>query len=538
MNCDCVRYILIAGCQRSGTTLLGQILGSQTGCLLIDEPDGVMELIEALVADAPERHDLFLRCIEKAETKYRAPTSDIHTVVLKAPNATYLVSEFEGSGHDIRVVFATRDARDVVCSMLRLPHVPMASNQTRRLQASAMLSARFAEDLKALEDPDGSQIRKCAKIWKIKTSLYKEFLKSTLPTLTVRYEDLVQESATKIGELIEFCQLKTPKGDDPVRHDETMRGMGPGLTTRMRPIDRASLYRWQRQLDESSEQVIWNECGVLMTELEYHREPRGIRLPEARAAALDAPIVALGRGGSGTRLLSLLLKEVGVFLGNKLNPTLDSVEWVDLIYEMAIKTHGYGIEVDWRKEVRARAHHVLSGRPGESIRNWGWKLPETALVLDQLLPAFDSPCIIHLIRHPIDTCLRRSHMTSRLDNPVGRNALTAAYRHLGIDRDPSRDQQHVRNAVSWRFQIELIDRTIKRSGTSHLEIKYETLCLHPARTIRRVVEFLNLDPIRGENVLLPIDSTRMRKWKAGDPRAMEIWDICADLAGTHGYGFP
>ena len=52
---------------------------------------------------------------------------------------------------------------------------------------------------------------------------------------------------------------------------------------------------------------------------------------------ISRPVVAIGRGGSGTRLLSLALQEHGIFLGNQLNESHDSTEWVDLIYKLAIE---------------------------------------------------------------------------------------------------------------------------------------------------------------------------------------------------------
>jgi hypothetical protein len=51
----------------------------------------------------------------------------------------------------------------------------------------------------------------------------------------------------------------------------------------------------------------------------------------------DKPVILLGRGGSGTRLLAQLALSVGVFLGNELNASHDSVEWVETLYDLAVE---------------------------------------------------------------------------------------------------------------------------------------------------------------------------------------------------------
>ena len=51
---------------------------------------------------------------------------------------------------------------------------------------------------------------------------------------------------------------------------------------------------------------------------------------------LESPIVATGRGGSGTRLLSTVLQKLGCHLGNELNESGDSMEWAEVIYDIVL----------------------------------------------------------------------------------------------------------------------------------------------------------------------------------------------------------
>ena len=66
----------------------------------------------------------------------------------------------------------------------------------------------------------------------------------------------------------------------------------------------------------------------------------GDRLNSAaeQPAGLDRPVILLGRGGSGTRMLSELALGLGVFLGGALNETGDSLEWVESLRELGIAT--------------------------------------------------------------------------------------------------------------------------------------------------------------------------------------------------------
>lgn len=275
-----------------------------------------------------------------------------------------------------------------------------------------------------------------------------------------------------------------------------------------------------------------------MDEPRCERRPSAISmtstLPDARV--LTSPIIATGRGGSGTRLLSLMLQQLGVFLGNRLNDTADSIEWVDLIYEMAVKS---GLDAtqqppDWAAELRARATSVLSQGQWQPGMPWGWKLPESMLVIPELAQGLPGSRFIHLVRNPLDTCLRRTHMTSRMNNPVGRVTLAAAYAALGLERNPNADPDHIRNATSWWLQVGAMQQQVSAPGIRCLELRYEDLCTKPQDAADRIAVYLGI-PRR--TIDLPVDEARRCSWNTGDPRAAEVWRICGDVAADYGYTF-
>ncbi len=256
-------------------------------------------------------------------------------------------------------------------------------------------------------------------------------------------------------------------------------------------------------------------------------------------AVLSRPVVATGRGGSGTRLLSVAVQEHGIFLGNRLNETEDSIEWVDLIYELAIKKLNDILPcgTNWRQELIARAVDILLNGQWKDSQPWGWKLPETMLIMPEVAQAFPDAKILHMVRHPVDTCLRRSHMTSRTQNPIGKATLLAAYRWLNWDRDPKDDSEYLRNTASWIYQVQRVVQFGRGlESQRYLEIKYEDLCTYPQAVSDKIAVFL-CKPTITTDLKQKIDSTRRREWVENDERVSEVWSICKKTATSLGYRF-
>lgn len=258
------------------------------------------------------------------------------------------------------------------------------------------------------------------------------------------------------------------------------------------------------------------------------------------ADAIDAAVLFTGRGGSGTRLLSELAGEAGIFIGNRINKSGDSTEWVKLIYRLAVEAGG-GHDLPsgsrYRQEIRAKAGNILEQHAPRESPPWGLKLPETMLVLPLLIDAFPHARVVHLTRHPVSSSLRRTHMTSRLNNPVGAVALPAAYRYS--KRDVGRiatDDPCLHNACSWNFQVTRVARYARKElgDERYLEIKYEDVCTQPSRIAAVVQSFLGC--ARTESgTSIPVDLSRAGGWDHGDPRVETIWGLCGETAELLGY---
>lgn len=262
--------------------------------------------------------------------------------------------------------------------------------------------------------------------------------------------------------------------------------------------------------------------------------------------ANSEPVILIGRGGSGTRLLSQLALSSGVFLGSKLNVSLDSEEWVEDIYKLVISaTSATGIksgseqECYWIKQLRKRAATIL--RTGErSYKDiWGWKLPETILALPQVLKAFPNAYVIHLVRHPLTSSWRRTHMTSRISNPIGCAVLTAAYKAYGFDpANMDEDESYFHNVITWTYQVQQAYDVLNSWARSDriLYLRYEDICESEFETQVRMSDFLGLGDVK-PTIPVEIDSGRINKAPAISPETEKAWLICGELATRLGYEY-
>ena len=258
--------------------------------------------------------------------------------------------------------------------------------------------------------------------------------------------------------------------------------------------------------------------------------------------ARSQPVVLLGRGGSGTRLLARLALSIGTFLGNELSASHDSVEWVETLYDLAIEAVTAGVasgsarDVYWRKRLRHRASEILASGRCDPTALWGWKLPETMLTLPQALRAFPRAQVVHLVRHPVTSALRRTHMTSRLDNPVGRAVLPAAYRACGLDPDNiERDEPYIRNAVTWAYQVRGVLDTLRSLSPTEcwLQFRYEEICANPVEAQKGLAAFLGTAAPMADPP--EIDLGRIGDASGDRGSSEKIWSICGGLAFELGY---
>ena len=266
--------------------------------------------------------------------------------------------------------------------------------------------------------------------------------------------------------------------------------------------------------------VIYEEALKLANSLKDKRSEVGLKAgnqfgKEAKITkALDAAsstsmsnnlVIVIGRGNSGTRILSYTLYASGIYMGNRLNAAGDKVPATP-IYDACKILANY---VKWKGQLSWDFSRLFTAeipndfkqlvdeyiadifkRPKNQIMA-GWKLPETTLIYPWIVRLFPNAKYIHWLRDPRD-CVITQHLTDELEN-------------LGIEY-PSTDFIRKKRAISWYYQYELIRATPQPKHL--LLVRYEDFVLKQEETLARLEEFLEVPLAR---VILRKDS--IGRWK-------------------------
>lgn len=272
--------VLVVGCQRSGTTLTGQILGAHERAVLIDEFDGLYPWFTAMVKNAPDQDIKTAEVLEKSASKYRTPekrflhtestialAGSVDTLVLKAPNLTYSYRAISSLGIPVKVVYPVRDPRAVVASMMRKSQINFVDNQMLRLRETPEIATLFPDETRSIEDQSAPYWLRAAHVWKIKSGLMSHFQQIGHPVTQFRYEDLVQEPHHWIDDIAAFCGLTRSKM--LFSHEHVYVGQGPGGTDRTRPVDRTSENTWSDTLDDQMAHDVLAQAQPLAGHLGY-----------------------------------------------------------------------------------------------------------------------------------------------------------------------------------------------------------------------------------------------------------------------------
>jgi hypothetical protein len=256
------------------------------------------------------------------------------------------------------------------------------------------------------------------------------------------------------------------------------------------------------------------------------------------------PLILIGRGGSGTRLLAEIFINAGVFLGSQLNVSSDSLEWVPTLYGLLGKklartsnpeelTLPDGVTELQNTALEILARAEIEDGPGQA---WGWKLPETMFLIPEVLHAFPDAKVVHIVRHPVTSALRRTHKTSRVDDEIGRLTVAAARKTIPVQEEHNLDFDTLNNALTWCHQVGSVTRFCREnlSPDHYLELRFEDL-FSRWHVIRD--ELVTFTGIPMDQWCLPkLDPSRARSFELPDERIDRVWRLSREIAAMHGYG--
>lgn len=272
--------VCIIGCQRSGTTMSGHILGAHSKALLIDETDGLYPWVKSLGADGaaafPALPETMLAAVLQ---KYRhsgdwrqepnaveAVPSQASHLVLKAPNLTYGVTDYVERAGPCRLIAPIRDPRAVVASILNQTTIPMVANQARLLRNSAFATV-YADELARLDDETIPAFEAAAWVWRIKNEIAEQAVENAGQGLRLKYEDLASGEETALEALFAAAGLDRGLARP---HWDVLSGVGPGSgNARNRPLDTTRIEAWRERFDRVEAERIIEIAGPLAQRYGY-----------------------------------------------------------------------------------------------------------------------------------------------------------------------------------------------------------------------------------------------------------------------------
>jgi hypothetical protein len=277
------------------------------------------------------------------------------------------------------------------------------------------------------------------------------------------------------------------------------------------------------------------------------RPREGGRQLDTTAGALvsfGSPVIVFNASHSGSRLLALMLRQLGVFMGSHLNESCDSLDVFELVRYL-VETHApdysqlfCGGDSTLNARVLAAFGAHLVDRPAG--QPWGWKLPETSHVMPVMARLFPDARCVHLVRDGRDVAFspflapkarfwRKIYFNDdRICSWRGHAMTQRAYRSHG----------HVFNAARWVNSVTLGRAHGAMLGERYLEIRYEALVADPACELARLAAFLGIPAPRQGFDWPDVRAQSVGKWRDQPARQIaEVRAIVEPTLGAFGYGW-
>lgn len=291
---------------------------------------------------------------------------------------------------------------------------------------------------------------------------------------------------------------------------------------------------------------------------------------------MNEPIVVIGMGRSGTKLLTDALERLGVFMGVSQDMNDEALLFlhanIDLLRSAgarwdapepiapALEDPSRRSELAAMVEPRLHGLRALSylGWPRlarfRSVANqtglWGWKDPRSTWTLPVWREIFPNLRVVHLLRHGVDVAasLRAVGRSLGMDEEArsaGVRLGTFRWRGRRVKRPVFRGRwvEEAARFDSLEPGLELWSRTVDRArgqmaelGDRAIELRFEDLAGDPEPSIRALGRLCGVEPSREQLDLAAglVDPSRSAAHER-DPELRDFAERNSELLGRYGY---
>lgn len=244
---------------------------------------------------------------------------------------------------------------------------------------------------------------------------------------------------------------------------------------------------------------------------------------------IKGPIVIGGIGGSGTRVVAQILKEFNIFIGDDLNDPLDNLSYTLLfkrrswfyknhknkveifkglkIFEksmrykrpnytisekvfllkstMSMYINGHNIQKDGKgKWAIDRYKKIIEGYDFDENKytGWGWKEPNSHLIISHLLDYYPNIKYIHTIRNGLDMAFSSNQQQLFNWGPI-----------YGIKLPESKDKIPEASFRYWLAANKKVIEVANYNSNKLYLLNFDLLCLNPETELKKLINFLTLD---------------------------------------------
>ena len=197
-----------------------------------------------------------------------------------------------------------------------------------------------------------------------------------------------------------------------------------------------------------------------------------------------SPVAIGGVGGSGTRLVASMLVEMGYAMGTRLNDSIDDLDFTSTFVDVAmLDTCGQAFDEKIDQFLHLAQDRFRQCDPAREMLvepRWGWKEPNTHVILERLVSRIPGLRYIHVVRNGLDMAHSSNrHQLHRWGERIlGRTVSDAPHDALAY----------------WVAAHRRLGGISAMMGNRFLMLNYDRLCTDPDRELPVLLQFAGVDP--------------------------------------------